>query len=280
MPKNVTTCSQKAWKRQHRSKSGNLMSRCNTVIHNETEDNGRLLTLTGEKAKVSQEARGKRINNCIISGKAKCIRSGCFGHLCEKKDDQFKKIEENDQETESDMGLGTTQQNGSENDELASVNVSEYLRKLTKEISKDITQLYDKKLCSVERLLTYNFSERLPERPEDLVKLLADLCRIPHEDLLEEDKTTFLISRIIELIYSLRNSRLQLPIAFSENLFVYSLTHSKQVVQYNSNVSPAESYQFLHKWILQQATDPIEFLKALIRSVFDNEQILRKMWRQ
>ena len=77
-------------------------------------------------------------------------------------------------------------------------------------------------------------------------------------------------------MYSISNSRLQLPISFSENLLVYSLTHSKQLVRYNSCIGPAGSYSFLHDWIKEQAAEPVPYPSGLAKSVFDNEQVIGK----
>ncbi len=144
-------------------------------------------------------------------------------------------------------------------------------------ITQDVTALYaDKQMCSIDGLLKYNSAEWLKNRPRALVMLLSRLCGISDEELLEEGKSTFMVSKLIETIYSNWNTKLQLPISLSENLLVYSLTHSKQLVHYNSCVGPSGSYNYLQKWILDQVAEPIPYPTGLAKSVFDNEQVIGK----
>ena len=153
----------------------------------------------------------------------------------------------------------------------------DFIKIISNSIAKDSTFLYnDASICSIDNLLNYNSAKWLQERPKPLVKLLAHLCHIPLGGLQTENKSTFLLSKMIELIYSAHNSRLQLPISFTENLHVYSLTHSKQIAQYNGATGPSGSYRFLQSWIIKQAAKPVPYPKGLAKSVFENEQIIGK----
>ena len=145
-------------------------------------------------------------------------------------------------------------------EDLSQQAIEELANSMLPQIARDVTALYaDKQMCSIDGLLRYNSLEWLKKRPIGLVRLLSRLCRISDEELLEEGKSSFMISKLIEIIYSTWNSKLQLPISFSENLLVYSQTHSKQLVHYNSCAGPAGSYSYLHKWILDQVADPIPY---------------------
>ena len=111
-------------------------------------------------------------------------------------------------------------------------NFTDYLKNLSSEASQDISALYgDKNICTINSLLQYDSAKWLRERPEKIVKVLSEICQFSESALSRESRETFALAKIIELIYATRNSRLQLPISFLENLHVYSLTHSKQLAQ-------------------------------------------------
>eukprot|EP00795_Rhopilema_esculentum_P009659 gene9659-17421_t len=52
--------------------------------------------------------------------------------------------------------------------------------------------------------------------------------------------------------------------------------NDKLLVQYNNSVSPGESYSFLRKWILSEASEPTPVPKWLLKCIFDNEQLIGK----
>ncbi len=126
--------------------------------------------------------------------------------------------------------------------------IKQYLAELSMSIISDAKELLKgKDLCSVNSLLKYDSSRRLQKRPEELVCLISSLCNIPNFELETEETSSVLVAKIIEIIYSVVNSRLLLPISFMKNLHAYSISHSKQLVQYNNSVGPAGSYSYLQK---------------------------------
>ena len=54
------------------------------------------------------------------------------------------------------------------------------------------------------------------------------------------------------------------------------MTHSKQLVRYNTSAGPSGCYSYLHNWIQNQAADPVQFPMGLAKSVFHNEQVIGK----
>ena len=266
---------------QNRSVSGLFKLKCGAIIHDAEQPNsGRLFSLQskgGKKAKIKQKERETLLKKGIISNRTKHICSACL-HSCKASQEEEEDIELSVWKEDGEESLGNnTDDQGSSSDTECSCQlpVEEFIKSLLPLIAKDIALLYsDKELCSIDRLLDYNSSEWLQKRPKCLVKILSLLCRIPDGELKEEGKSTWVLSKIIELMYSISNSRLQLPISFPENLLVYSLTHSKQLVRYNSSIGPAGSYSFLHDWIKGQAAEPVPYPSGLAKSVFDNEQVI------
>ena len=141
-------------------------------------------------------------------------------------------------------------------------------------IKSDISRLYnDKDKCCLSNLLGYNPEDWLSQRPKALVGLLRQLCGYNEYMNDEESKK---VAKCIELIYGCHNSKLVLPLSFQENLLVYSLCRSKQLVSYNSQMSPSGSSDFISKWLNEQSSTPVDFPEGLVRSVFDNEQVIGK----
>ena len=141
-------------------------------------------------------------------------------------------------------------------------------------IKSDISSMYsDKDKCSLSNLLGYSPDEWLSQRPKALVGLLRELCGYKESLNGGESKR---VANCIELIYGSHNSKLVLPLSFQENLLVYRLCRSKQLVSYNSRMYPAGSSDFISKWLTNESSEPIEFPDGLVRSVFDNEQVIGK----
>lgn len=96
---------------------------------------------------------------------------------------------------------------------------------------------------------------------------------------IDESKTVdkeMKLAKCVELIYGSENSKLIVPLSFHENLLVYSVSRSKQLLTYNSRVAPAGSTDTISNWLTDQASTPVEFPKGLVRTVFDNEQVIGK----
>ena len=132
-----------------------------------------------------------------------------------------------------------------------------YLSSICEEVKSDISNLFFK--TSNERLKSFKTEDLdlwLAKRPSSLVKVIKALCGL---STAPNAKDKILITKIIELVYGARNSRLVLPLSFNESLLTYAKTHSKTLVTYNSKISPSGSYTFLENWLTNQTTEPIPF---------------------
>lgn len=156
----------------------------------------------------------------------------------------------------------------------SSIEMAQYLLPYVK---SDISEMYNEKdKCSLSTLLGYSPEKWLSQRPKALVGLLRELCGYKDTMTGEESKK---VAKCIELIYGCHNSKLVLPLSFQENLLVYSLCRSKQLVSYNSRMYPAGSSDFISKWLTDQSNQPVEFPNGLVRAVFDNEQVIGKTYK-
>jgi hypothetical protein len=87
------------------------------------------------------------------------------------------------------------------------------------------------------------------------------------------------VAKAIEYIYVCRNSNLVLPLSFQENILIYSLSRSKTLVSYSGKLNPSGSYNYMAKWMSEQALDPIDVPMGVARSVFDNDQVIGKTYK-
>ena len=105
----------------------------------------------------------------------------------------------------------------------------------------------------------------------DLLKKLCKLGGKPHED--------YLLAKLIEQIYSCRNSKLILPLSFQEALVTYKLSNNAQLSALNSRSRPSGSHTYLTTWLNKASAKEITFPSGLVRVVFDNEQVIGKRYR-
>lgn len=154
------------------------------------------------------------------------------------------------------------------------VNVTE----IQDHMQSDIINLYkDSQRCSLENLTAYDAEVWLKDRPKCLVGLLRKLCGL--DKTFASSVETLQIAKLVEIMYGCRNKNLVLPLSFQENLLVYSLSRNKQLVGFNSRLCPAGSEKTISRWMTQQADTPVKYPEGLVRSVFDNEQVVGKTYR-
>eukprot|EP00794_Sanderia_malayensis_P018435 gene18435-20284_t len=237
--------------------------KCGARTHNNDRPTGRLLKIREPKGKkegkikISKEQAIQLVNDNVITNKTNFICKTCFEAAIK------------------DCAAGSS--TSAESSKQKDLDFEKYLESIVELVKNDVKTLFmEPTTCSIENLLSYNSKEWLSQRPELLVKLLAHLCQVTNSQLMYENRCTLFLSRIIEIIYSAVNSRIVLPISFSENIHAFSVSHSKQLVEYNNAVGPAGSYSFLQKWIFSQAVAPSDFPEGLVKCVFDNEQVIGK----
>ena len=136
-------------------------------------------------------------------------------------------------------------------------------------VATDVVDLYShgEDIKHLEHLTNYKPLEWLAGRPPELVHMLANICQVDINTATVSKLK--IVSKIIELIYYCRNSKLVLPNHFLENLLSYSLTNCKTYSNYLGNRSPGGSYSYLISWLNSQASDPTPFPDGLVKAVFD-----------
>lgn len=145
-------------------------------------------------------------------------------------------------------------------------------------IANDISQLYshNSDVKMIQTLINYEPSRWLSERPHELLHCLSNLCNI---DINTAGRSKLIIlTKIIELIYYCRNSKLVLPNHLIESLLSYYFTNSKGYANFLGNRAPGGSYTYLMKWLKEQASEPLHFPNGLCKAVFDNNQKVGKTY--
>ena len=115
----------------------------------------------------------------------------------------------------------------------------------------------------MQNLVNYGSSFWLKERPADIVSKICNFFSFLPYEMYQGEIKALKVAKIIDIIYSERNSRLILPLSFREALLTYHVARSKILVSYNGAVSPAGSYSYLLKWLDGTSSKPIKFPMVL-----------------
>ena len=128
--------------------------------------------------------------------------------------------------------------------------------KLVTEIKTDIKNF--SRSFEFHELASFDGKAWFTNRPKDLQSLMLKLCGI-NDLLFVTDKQFLTLSKIVELIYGLHKSNLIAPLSFAENLLTHKMSGSKQLVTYNSRLSPAGSYFYVNEWLNKKAEKALSF---------------------
>lgn len=140
----------------------------------------------------------------------------------------------------------------------------------------DISKLKGSPLRDIPEALSYDPLKWIINRPEMLVHLVSSVCNVDLNTADTDQLTLF--SKIIELIYSCKNSKIVLPNHFLENLMCYTYTNCKTYLNFMGSRSPGGAYTYLSNWLKELSKDPLEFPIGLVKSVFDNSQKVGKTY--
>ena len=154
-----------------------------------------------------------------------------------------------------------------------SVEIAAFIETLIKE---DMKEIRFESIKTFEGIIGYNPSQWLAARPHLLVNLISAFSGVD-PNTASADKIT-LISKVIELIYACRNSKLVLPNFFIENLLCYSYTNCKSYLNFVGNRSPGGGYTHMCNWLKEQSKEPLTFPDGLAKAVFDNNQKIGKTY--
>ena len=141
-------------------------------------------------------------------------------------------------------------------------------------LKRDTTALQKQGKPSFDELVEYNVTQWLQNRPKQLIELLKSICGIDIFD----DKKSYLLAKVVEQIYYIRNSRLILPLSFRESLVLYTLTYSKSATTLSCKTTPGGSYKTINGFLSNEAADPILMSSGNMRCAFDNNQIIGKTY--
>ena len=86
------------------------------------------------------------------------------------------------------------------------------------------------------------------------------------------------ILKSTEIIYNLVKHSLVSPYALAENLVCYSLSNSALVTDINGHTSPAGGYDFVRKWMKEEAKEVAQLPSSDLAVAFDNDQVIGKSW--
>ena len=248
-------------KRDHR---GRFVKVCGSFIH--SENSSSLINLESKK-KITLSDYNYLLANNILPKQATYIRQKCVEiGTSERKSKKTEQLNKKSDETESDdydKFLITCCQIGKDLNTL---------------ISPDIVNCYNqpRKTREITELIDHKPIKWLVERPPELVHMIANLCGIDLNTA--SDKKLSVVSKIIELVYFCRNSKLVLPQHFLENLLNYSLTNSKSCANFFGGRAPGGSYYYLSTWLNEQSNEPIKCPIGLVKAVFDNNQKIGKTY--
>ena len=257
----------------NRDSTGCFLKRCGSLLHDATNDDSPLFNLPVCK-KVWMETFLERQ---AITKFTKYLCHACVEEAEINSSSYFiadkAAIERSDQE--KCPGEDVLQENLIEESSTQSsltkscIEIGTMLDNLIKD---DISNLYNEEnKCSINQLLAYNAEKWLDERPPEFVNLIRSLCG--------RSCQPFKVANAIEYIYGCRNSKLVLPLSFQENILIYSLSRSKTLVSYSGKLRPSGSYDYMAKWMSEQALDPIDVPMGVVRSVFDNKQAIDKTYQ-
>ena len=127
---------------------------------------------------------------------------------------------------------------------------------------------------TLDDLSTYSAKSWLADIPSELISLLTSICDINTFD----DKNSYLIAKLVEQLYFIRNSKITLPLSERESILCYSLTTSKIYANFQAHSSPSSSYWHLIHTLDQSASNPIPFPPGVVRYAFDNNQVVGKTY--
>jgi len=254
------------------------LKRCCSLLHDATNDDSPLFNLPVCK-KVRKETLETFLERQAITKFTKYLCHACVEEAEINSSSYFiadkAVIERSDQEKSPICpGEDVLQENLIEESTQSSLTRSciEIGTMLDNLIKDDISNLNNEEnKCSINQLLAYNPEKWLDERPPEFVNLIRSLCG--------RSSQPFKVAKTIEYIYGCRNSKLVLPLSFQENILIYSLSRSKTLVSYSGKLNPFGSYDYMAKWMSAQALDPIDVPMGVVRSVFDNEQVIGKTYK-
>ena len=261
-----------------REESGQFIKQCGAIIHEDDSRKSPPLFNLHKGKKLKRSTVDHLIEKNVVTKRTKYICQSCVTTM----ERSIKNKYEDTCMTDKTAASTLSECYG----DSSSIELSNLLKecssvgsKLDETIKKDISALYnDQSKCSFENLLSYDSENWLRNRPPELVELVRTICGFTSATD-QHPNESFKIAKAIEYIYGCRNTKLVLPLHFQENLMVYSFSRSKYLLQYNSKIDPAGSQDYISKWMYEQATSPPPVPTGIVRSVFDNEQVIGRTHR-
>ena len=195
---------------EERDLKGRYRRQCGSTIYVCNNEENKFIDLKSKK-KITAAQYYQLIEKNIISRQTNYICMECFdnGITTTKNENENKIMKQPVESSDED--------NYESELTLKCVELGEKLSLLLKD---DVYQLYlqNHKVKQIETLNNYQSSEWLLQRPQALILLLCNLCKI---DINTAGPSKLnILAKMIELIYYCRNSKLVLPNHLIESLFV------------------------------------------------------------
>ena len=129
---------------------------------------------------------------------------------------------------------------------------------------------------SLQELNNFDVIHWLSSRPTELLHLICKLCNVDIN--YDSSKKATIVTKVIELIYYCRASKLVLPNHSLDNILCYSFTNCKSCLNFQGSRSPGGAYTFITSWLKELAQDPNIFPQGLVKVVFDKCQKVGKTY--
>ena len=267
---------------QSRTNKGKYIRKCGSLCH---DDDGVFEFLyeltTGSKSHLRKLPAGVKqtfIDKEYIKKWTKYICNVCVEKGTRTgKSDQHRQAEITDISEPTEIIEPNINNGDTNSDENVLESVCERIGKdLEKIVKDDIAKLYKKRNYTLDELLQYDPQNWLNERPKELLSLLMNLCQL--ESVKFDDKKSYLLAKLVEQMYHLRNTHILLPLSLRENVLFYSLTSSKRATNFVNSIAPAGSYRTILRCLDSSADSQVEVPKGVCRIAFDNNQVVGKTY--
>ena len=106
----------------------------------------------------------------------------------------------------------------------------------------------------MDEVIGYRPGKWLNERPRSIQNYVKALCGLKNENCgLKVIKAAL----VMEIIYSIHNKRIVLPLSFIINMVSTRLTRCKRVSRIIGSLTPSGGYDHLRKWVKSVTDTPL-----------------------